>query len=171
MKDIIAWSKKWRDEHKEHIKEYNSRYYREHRKEILEKKDNKEYTRVWRIKNADKVKRYSELHKEDKACRESKRRARKKGNGGSHTPEEWNDVLVHYGSRCLRCGATERIEKDHVVSIKNNGSDDIENLQPLCRSCNTSKNSKTVDYRPDKGLYAKTRKEKRNDRQNNGEQS
>lgn len=27
------------------------------------------------------------------------------------------------------------------------GKDEIDNLQPLCTSCNSKKNSKTIDYR------------------------
>lgn len=37
--------------------------------------------------------------------------------------------------------------KDHVVPVLFGGSNDISNIQPLCRSCNSSKGASTVDYR------------------------
>ena len=53
--------------------------------------------------------------------------------------------------RCVRCGnETDGGPcKDHILPIYQGGSDAIENLQPMCRSCNSAKTSEAVDYRPD----------------------
>ncbi|MES2964889.1 MAG: HNH endonuclease signature motif containing protein [Bdellovibrionota bacterium] len=38
--------------------------------------------------------------------------------------------------RCDNCGGTMRIQKDHNVSFAMGGSNEIDNLRLLCRSCN-----------------------------------
>ena len=65
---------------------------------------------------------------------------------GVWTPEEWAAVCEQYGNVCLACGKPE-VTVDHVVPISLGGSNTIENLQPLCRSCNCRKQNKVVDYR------------------------
>ena len=74
---------------------------------------------------------------------------------GTHTPQEW-EGLVHYcGGQCLRCGEPQtRFVKDHITPIYQGGSDAIDNLQPLCGSCNSSKGPDRTDYRPDGWLLA-----------------
>lgn len=72
---------------------------------------------------------------------------RKKGMTGRHTAQEWKKLLELCGNKCLACGALENLTRDHIVPIKKGGTDDISNLQPLCRSCNSKKQTKTVDYR------------------------
>ncbi len=77
----------------------------------------------------------------------SKRKARKLGSGGSHSAEAWRQMLELFGNRCLCCGRTERITKDHIVPITRGGTDDIQNIQPLCIWCNKSKFTCGNDYR------------------------
>ena len=49
-----------------------------------------------------------------------------------------------YNSPCAFCGATEKITMDHIIPISRSGNHSIGNLQPLCRSCNSSKKSRLV---------------------------
>ena len=49
------------------------------------------------------------------------------------------------GDRCLRCGSGCDVCWDHVVPLAAGGSGGPLNLQPLCRSCNSSKGHKTSD--------------------------
>jgi uncharacterized protein YdaU (DUF1376 family) len=65
---------------------------------------------------------------------------------GTHTPEEWGRMKAFFG-RCVRCGHEGELVKDHIVPLYMQGADDIENIQPLCRSCNAGKGRETVDYR------------------------
>jgi 5-methylcytosine-specific restriction endonuclease McrA len=56
-------------------------------------------------------------------------------------------VFDLHGHKCLNCGATDDIALDHVKPIAKGGENKIDNLQPLCKSCNSSKGIKEVDYR------------------------
>jgi len=67
---------------------------------------------------------------------------------GQHTEDEWLALLEACGFKCLKCGST-KVVKDHIVPIHHDGSSDaIDNLQPLCRPCNTSKGRDHADLRP-----------------------
>nr|WP_313010760.1 DUF1376 domain-containing protein [Brucella intermedia] len=66
----------------------------------------------------------------------------------NHTDLEWAALFAACGSRCVKCGATEQIERDHIVPVYQGGSDGIYNLQPLCRSCNAGKGPENSDLRP-----------------------
>lgn len=67
----------------------------------------------------------------------------------THTAEQWDALVAYCGNSCVACGSTENIVKDHIVPIYQGGSDGIENLQPLCRTCNCSKGPDNRDLRPD----------------------
>lgn len=72
-------------------------------------------------------------------------------NAGHFTLREWREVCQRYDHRCVCCGEQFPLEKltaDHVVPLSRGGNNTIANIQPLCRSCNTRKNARTIDYRP-----------------------
>lgn len=84
-------------------------------------------------------------------ARVARRRARLHGNGGSYTAAEWRALCAKYDHRCLACGQQEpaiQLTVDHVVPIVHGGSNNIDNIQPLCFKCNQAKRTKTIDYRP-----------------------
>lgn len=71
------------------------------------------------------------------------RRARKTGNGGSHTLTEWLDKCALLGNVCLYCGKAGPLTRDHKVPLVLGGTDDIANIVPACRSCNSRKGTRT----------------------------
>ena len=77
--------------------------------------------------------------------------ARKAGCVGSHTYEEFLDLCELYDFRCLRCGEQfdfdEDLTEDHVIPIGPGVSNRIDNIQPLCKPCNSWKGRQTIDYR------------------------
>ena len=57
------------------------------------------------------------------------------------------EVFERHGKECLKCGSSYRLSIDHIISVKNGGSNKLSNLQPLCKSCNSEKGAKNIDYR------------------------
>lgn len=74
------------------------------------------------------------------------RKQRIKQNGGSHTLGEWEDLKAKYNHICPRCHLQKELTKDHIIPISKGGSDNIENIQPLCRGCNSQKHKQEITY-------------------------
>ena len=90
-------------------------------------------TRDWKSRNAGKDSEY--YHR---------RKSIYLGASGDHTAAEWNQILEACGGKCVRCGSSEEIHKDHIQPLALGGSNSKENLQPLCKTCNCSKGSKLL---------------------------
>jgi hypothetical protein len=50
------------------------------------------------------------------------------------------DVFQKYGHRCCNCQSDSHLTIDHIKPKAHGGTNDIDNLQVLCRSCNSRKN-------------------------------
>lgn len=65
---------------------------------------------------------------------------------GSITPKKWRELCRYYHDRCLACGSPRNLSMDHIDPL--GPRDDIQNVQPLCRTCNSRKCDGAYDYRP-----------------------
>lgn len=75
------------------------------------------------------------------------RRARILATGGNHTAREWENVKAQYNWTCRYCLLQEptiKLTKDHIIPVSKGGSDNIENIQPLCGKCNSKKGTKII---------------------------
>ena len=90
------------------------------------------------------------------ACKEcnknvyaQRRRARKMGAEGSFTTKEWEEKKAQYDS-CPGCGKfwediecpphlNSVIARDHIIPLSKGGTNFIDNIQPMCYSCNSRK--------------------------------
>lgn len=57
-------------------------------------------------------------------------------------------VYQKYDGHCAYCGrelAMKDMQVDHIVSRYNNGTDDLDNLNPACRMCNFRKGVYTIE--------------------------
>ena len=54
-------------------------------------------------------------------------------------PHVWPMVLKRFSKRCQGCGTKHNLFPDHVIPLVWGGTNDTENIQPLCASCNSGK--------------------------------
>ncbi|MGY5035144.1 HNH endonuclease [Streptomyces sp. 900116325] len=81
-------------------------------------------------------------------ARRARYRARKAAApGGGVKLADWIALRDSYGC-CIACLRVDvALEPDHVIPLALGGRDHIDNIQPLCRSCNASKKTRCTDYR------------------------
>lgn len=147
-RDNPDYHKQWYQDNKEKKKEYDRQWYQDN------KETKKEYLKQWRRDNPDYHKHYHKQWRRDnpekERARHQRRRARKAGNGGSYTAKEWKKLCKQYPD-CPCCGEKftrkNKPTVDHVIPLTKGGTNDIGNIQPLCKSCNSRKGTKSTDYR------------------------
>jgi 5-methylcytosine-specific restriction endonuclease McrA len=122
-------------------------YQREWRESMMETDPERirDYSRRYRQRQREKKLEQQRMRRNARAAN---RRGHEREATGSFTTHEWFSLVALYGNKCLACGASKDISIDHVVPLSKGGTNDITNLQPLCRACNSSKGTNATDYRP-----------------------
>lgn len=106
----------------------------------LEKR--REYNRSYQVKNKEQL-----LHNAYRG--KLKRRKLVQPN---HSFYEWIELLKKHDNKCYYCktrmtktpGPKQRT-RDHIVPVTKGGTDEIANIVPACRSCNSRKGVKDID--------------------------
>ena len=143
---IRARNAEYRAANADRIRAYNAAY-RADRRELL-----RERHRLWREANPEAAKaitaRWKRANKAKVNAATHRRRTTLQGCSEHHTAAEWEALLAATGHTCLWCGANDvAMTKDHIVPVSKGGSNAVTNLQPLCKSCNSRKHTKTMDLR------------------------
>ena len=134
------YERSWRKDNPDYMRKYNKAY----------GEANAERIRANRGKYKEQQKAYAQSHLKERAHYEKNRHARKLQAEGTFTRREWEALCKYYDYTCLRCGRQEpdiELTVDHVIPLSIGGSNSIDNIQPLCHSCNARKHAKTIDYR------------------------
>jgi 5-methylcytosine-specific restriction endonuclease McrA len=125
------------------------------------------YVREWQKANPEKrlasERRYNSKHPDAVRRKRHNRRARIRGNGGTYTLKELNDLFEKQEGFCFYCGELlyvsfdREVHVDHMIPLSRGGSNSIENIVLSCATCNLEKNTKTSDE------YLKLKKETQTD--------
>lgn len=146
-----ANTKRWKQQNPERKKELDKNWGKRNPDKV--KANAKRYIENNREKAMESRRRWRAYNPEKKMAIEHKRRAKQISSGGTYTAAEWRSLIAHYGGKCLCCGRDDvALTVDHVIPISKGGSNSIDNIQPLCLSCNSRKFDKIADYRPTTGL-------------------
>lgn len=154
------YDKKWRKEQRKQNTPYAERQRERMRKYY---KINYEYLKIknkeWRKKNISRI-----------LFLNRQRKLKLKNIGGNHTYKEWLELKNRFNYCCAICGISEDILKikwmetqfiklteDHIIPVEKWEEwtkkypeiifrcNDIENIQPTCVSCNSSKKDKIIN--------------------------
>ena len=124
--------------------------YARDREKILARKRAYEQRETTKQRKKEWRKQHQDRYRAKVKSARSRRRARERSACGDYSAREWLELKALYNNACLCCGRTEleeNLSADHVIPLCKGGSNDIGNIQPLCKSCNSVKNTKTTDYR------------------------
>src|SRR3990167_7540872 len=125
----LEWMKKLSDVAKKRVAEKNANW---------RGGTSSESSKKWKDKNMEKVLLINRRY-----------RLRKSEADGSHAEDEWQVLKIQYNWTCPACNKKEpliKLGRDHIIPLSRGGSNNIENIQPLCGSCNSKKRTKIKKY-------------------------
>ena len=133
----INYSKKYREENPITVRLARRRWHLEHKESE-------------NVKSREKVREWIKANPERHRMNGRNYRARSANAEGSHTLEQEQMLLAAFGGMCPSCGSEFKLALDHVIPLNQGGTHYIDNLQGLCKLCNSTKQDRViVDYRPE----------------------
>lgn len=128
---ISAQQREYARRNAEKTSRAHAEYYRRNRDRIIV------YQEIYRLEHPEKRLYWARTHW-----------ARRSGAPGKFTPGEFAQLVSRYGQRCAYCGGPGPLTADHRIPLfrkELNPTNDIGNILPACRPCNSSKRTKTED--------------------------
>ena len=135
-----------------HVKETARRYRQKPEVKKKRREAMREYSKRPEVK--ERLRQYRRDNAEYFATHARNRRAVEKARG-SHTDEDVAEILASQDGRCVYCRKQvgDDYHVDHVVPITKGGSNNKDNLQICCPSCNRHKSDRDpVEFAQEMGL-------------------
>jgi len=142
IESIRKRKEEYRKENQEKIKYAKHKYYVENKEKVLEA------GKVWYRENKGRARKNREKWASENRERirtlNRNRKARQRSAKGRHYQRDIEKIMHMQRGRCAHCAVDVKNDYhvDHVVALKNGGSNWPENLQILCPGCNMSKGAK-----------------------------
>tara|TARA_R110002012_G_scaffold35523_2_gene101273 strand:+ start:885 stop:1880 length:996 start_codon:yes stop_codon:yes gene_type:complete len=155
-------------EYKERCKERNKLYHQEHKEELSIKKQK------YAEENKDKIRERQKKYREENPEHMKKLRKAQYEKHQEKLVEEQKRIRYerrqylreYLGGKCVRCGATEKLDFDHIIPADKSytiGSNitcfsleelilEVDKCQLLCRPCHIQKGRESGDFTGPKGL-------------------
>lgn len=131
--------KEWRAKFPERAKESAKRWRMENPDYVApSERDRETVNAKWRSAYSSRADYYRQKSRD--------KRVRKAGVPGSHTDDEWRDLVAYFYHACAYCGASAPLTRDHVIPLSRTElgpTNDISNILPACLPCNSRKKDKT----------------------------
>ncbi len=127
--------KKWRDRERAYCREYYAKHIEERR---------------------ERIKNYFRDNPEVRRINEQKRRARRRNARGEFSRQDWDKIKKQFENTCPACSRREpeiKLTIDHIIPLCQGGKHHKDNIQPLCRSCNCRKRTRTRKWNPDGQMH------------------
>lgn len=145
-------NRRWYESNADQVKSICRRYYERNADRI------KRASKQWRAENPEYAAEYFKTWRNDNMetirANHRARRARKRGAGGHHTTEDVQRIIRHQRGRCACCRSKlVAYHVDHIIPLKLKGSNNPDNIQILCPTCNLQKNAKhPIDFMQERGF-------------------
>lgn len=165
-KKIKQYQKLYCENNQERLKQYHHEKYQRKMLNPIWRQERNEKNRQWRKNNPQYHNLYFQnRYRNDKKFREKTKeyikcaalkirdkiyvynhnyRARRFNAEGSFTFQERNELFKKYNNQCLFCNSKEHLTIDHIIPLSLGGTNYMENLQLLCRSCNSRKSNQIL---------------------------
>lgn len=141
--------RRWQLKYSDEFKKCNKKYRQEHIDKI------KEYRKKYRLENAEEIKKKRKEWRASPVGRLAKKEEnlRRRLGFGPRTgilKSVLNINFLKYGmTLCENCGVAcwENYQFDHIISVFLGGTNEFDNFQILCKSCNLEKRTYAIDFR------------------------
>lgn len=161
---ILENKKIYYEINKDKLKIKSREYYNQNKDKEEFKFKRLEYIRKYYEENKDKeMLRHSKYNKQNRTksnIRTQLYRAKKNKLANTLTIEQWEHIKLHFNNRCAYCGKELPLAQEHFIPLSKGGEYTVNNIIPVCKICNSSKNNKDFfEWYPNKQYYSKEREE------------